>query len=634
MVGKVGLSMKLSRYGKRVVRNFVVLLLSVMLIVAGVIFIKNRNKDNDNVKEPELIARLDDGFVNGLIVNAKSFNNIEEGQEDVVLGEFQRYVKSLQFSVIIGAIDSKEDQDGLKVLSTQAKELGLPMYLINDKDIIDSKDYKKLKVNGNATVAEGLVSFGDYEIELLDVDVVKNSHASANAYQGVLAGEIKGFVFNNYEALHGYEMEVGLIASNLKLLIKDSDDKSATGNKSSLMVDYDVDEKVASFDTLESADQFFSNSKTAQIGFSNKPVIKGARMIAALGSILSDPNNTEVIKATAVKGSEFNVVGSVGSGEDHAYELSTGDYILSKYTEEIPAVKPMTFTGVDVIAENGYEVLKFKDSGSPLPYIFRDNNELVVTFVGSTYEGDYPVIEAGLFQGIEINNRAGNMEIRVPLDKDLSWGYLVDLSDNNIKIRIKENVKEVSSYFQPLNGKTIVLDAGHGGKDPGSLNPNGGKTEAQLNLELSSHIETRLKSLGATVVNTRTTDEFVSLWDRVNIFNDNNGDYFISVHHNASVNRSVNGVEMYYADADFKKMAEGMAKELSSITGRRDRGPYHWIQYVLRSSLGPSVLIEAGFMSEDTEFADLQNVDKQILSAGVVADQIVKDLERRLQSGK
>lgn len=623
--------MRLSRYGKKVVRNFLIGILTMMLIVAGVIFIKNRNNDDNGIKEPELVARLEDGFVNGLIVNANTFMNIEQEQEEVVFGEFHRYVKSLQFSVIIATIDSMDDYDGLKTLSSQVKTLGLPIYLLNDQDVVDSKDFKKLKISGNASLVNDVVKFEDIELDVTSLDSVKDKHASANAYKQVLDGSVTGFVFSDYETLQDYEMEVGLISSNLSLLFnKDKDTKDGTTYNGS----YDVKEDVAAFETLQSADEFFANSKTAQIGISNKPVIKGARMIAALGSILSDPNNTELIKATAVKGSEFNVVGSVGSGEDHAYELSTGDYILSKYTEEIPAVKAMTFTGVDVISEDGYEVLKFKDSGSPLPYIFRDNNELVVTFVGSTFEGEHPAIEEGLFKGLEINNRAGNMELRIPLDKELSWGYLVDLSDNNIKIRIKESVDKVESYFQPLKGKTVVLDAGHGGKDPGSLNPNGGKSEAQLNLELSSHIEKRLESLGATIVNTRTTDEFVSLWDRVNIFNDNNGDYFISVHHNASVNRSVNGVEMYYADSDFKKMAEGMASDMSSITGRKDRGPYQWIQYVLRSSLGPSVLIEAGFMSEDLEFADLQDVDKQILSAGVVADQIVKDLERRVQSTK
>lgn len=620
--------MKLSKYGKRVVRRFTFTIVVVALVITGGFFIKNLNKSGNQNKEPEIIATLDDAFVNGLILKSSSFKDLTDETSETMNAELTKFIKSLQFSVLFFEITNKEDMTSLKIVTDQAKMLGLPLYLIDESNIIDVKDYKKHKIESIAVVNEDRISFGEYESKLMSREDLEDPLVSAYSFQDVLEGTETGYVFTDYESLKDYELEIGLVASNLQLIVKDKQDEESTSFTPS---GDDQEEYFGPFETLASADEFFSNSKTAQIGVSNKPVIKGARIVAALASVLSDPNNVELIKSTAVKGSEFNVVGSVGSGEELAYETSTGDFIMAKYTEEIPAIKPFVFNGVSVEALEGYEVLKFKDTGSPLPYIFRDNNEIVITFVGSTYEGDAPVIEEGLFKGLEINNRAGNMELRIPLGEDQSWGYLVDLSDNIIKIRIKESQKELASYYQPLLNKVVVLDAGHGGKDPGSLNPNGGKSEAVVNLELSAQIEKRLVSLGATVVNTRTDDTFVSLWDRVNIFNDNNGDYFISVHHNASVNRSVHGVEMYYAKDDYKQMALSMAKDFSSITGRKDRGPYQWIQYVLRSSLGPSILIEAGFMSEDREFLDVQDRTKQILSAGTIADNIVKDLVRRIQ---
>ena len=622
--------MKLSRYGKKVVKRFVFALLTLALVVTGVFFIKNLNTSEGGKKEPQLVATLDDAFVNGLILKASGFDDVTEETSEQVNKDLSQFIKSLQFSVLFLEVSTGVKPESMKLVSDQAKMLGLPLYLIDHEGVVDQKDFKKHKIENLAQVENGRIRFGEYESGILGASELKDPLISAYAYQAVLKGTEKAYVFSDYSTLQNHELEIGLVASNLQLLINKEEQEKVTYTPTGTH----QEEYGGPFETLSSADQFFDNAKTAQIGVSNKPVIKGARLIAALGSVLSDPNQVDVIKSTAVKGSEFNVVGSVGSGEDLAYELSTGDYIMAKYTEEIPPVKPFTFSGVTVEQYEGYEVLKFKDTGSPLSYIFKDKDELLITFIGSQYEGETPIIEEGLFKGLEINNRAGHMELRVPLSDRDAWGYLVDLSDNVIKVRIKNSQQSIPSYYQPLLGKTIVLDAGHGGKDPGSLNPEGGKTEAQVNLELSAQIERRLISLGATVVNTRTDDTFVSLWDRVNIFNDNNGDYFISVHHNASVNRSVNGVEMYYAQDDHKKMALGMAKDLSAITGRKDRGPYQWIQYVLRSSLGPSVLIEAGFMSENKEFIDVQDKDKQILSAGTIADNIVKDLARRVQASE
>ena len=627
---KVGVQMKLSRYGKRVVRNILLILIATTFIVYSVFF-SNIFKKVSGKNEPQVVSRLEDGFVHGLVIKTDKFEGIEKEELELASKDLLSYIDSLKFSVLMVEVNDQTSSEALEVVSDQARLAKLPLYLIDRSDKIDPKDYKKFEIKDKATLSDSTISFGDYEGSLLNAEAVKKQNASVYAYADVLKGDIKGYVFSDYDSLENLALEVGLIASNLEL---NQDSQTDTENETTSRDQTDRKESSGQFHTIKSAAEFFSNAQTAQIGFSNKPVIKGIEIEAALASILSDPNDENVIKSTTVKGSQINVVGSTGSGESLAYELSTGDYLMAKYTKEIPAVKEKTFTAVTTEVKEGYEVLQFKDQGTPMPYIFRDNDEMVITFVGSSFEGEYPIIEEGLFTGLEINNRSGNMELRIPVDINDTWGYLVDLSDNTIKIRIKNSVKEVESFYQPLSGLTVVLDAGHGGKDPGSLNPKGGTTEAQLNLEFSSFVEDRLVALGAKVVNTRTDDTFVSLWDRVNIFNDNNGDYFVSVHHNASVNTGVNGVEMYYAQDADKKLAESLSKDMSDVTNRKNRGPYQWRQYVLRSSLGPSVLIEAGFVSEDKEFIDLQDETKQILSAGTVADNIAKDLVRRVQVAK
>lgn len=92
--------------------------------------------------------------------------------------------------------------------------------------------------------------------------------------------------------------------------------------------------------------------------------------------------------------------------------------------------------------------------------------------------------------------------------------------------------------------RTIVIDAGHGGHDPGTSHF--GLREKHLALDIAKRLRTELQSRGLTVVMTRDTDRFIPLGGRPAIANRLGADLFISVHINANRNRSVLGVEAYY----------------------------------------------------------------------------------------
>lgn len=94
----------------------------------------------------------------------------------------------------------------------------------------------------------------------------------------------------------------------------------------------------------------------------------------------------------------------------------------------------------------------------------------------------------------------------------------------------------------------IVLDPGHGGRDPGARGP-GGITEKVVTLAIARRVAARLRSLlGARVVLTRTRDEFVPLEARTARANAEEADIFVSIHANASPSRRLRGVETYYLD--------------------------------------------------------------------------------------
>ncbi|MCC7297354.1 MAG: N-acetylmuramoyl-L-alanine amidase, partial [Bacteroidia bacterium] len=95
--------------------------------------------------------------------------------------------------------------------------------------------------------------------------------------------------------------------------------------------------------------------------------------------------------------------------------------------------------------------------------------------------------------------------------------------------------------------KTIVIDAGHGGKDPGCNGANEIWEKAvtlAVSLKLGKLIEDSMP--GVKVVYTRKTDKFVELWERPNMANKENADLFISIHCNSNVNTTASGSETYF----------------------------------------------------------------------------------------
>src|SRR5205823_1663399 len=92
----------------------------------------------------------------------------------------------------------------------------------------------------------------------------------------------------------------------------------------------------------------------------------------------------------------------------------------------------------------------------------------------------------------------------------------------------------------------VVIDAGHGGHDVGSIGP-GGYTEKELVLDVALRLRDLIESeLNAEVVMTRTTDSFVPLESRTAIANQQEADLFISVHANSSRLRAAHGIETYF----------------------------------------------------------------------------------------
>lgn len=160
------------------------------------------------------------------------------------------------------------------------------------------------------------------------------------------------------------------------------------------------------------------------------------------------------------------------------------------------------------------------------------------------------------------------------------------------------------------NQKVIVcIDAGHGGKDAGSVSSNGKRYEKDDNLAMALAIQKELEKHDIKVVLTRENDTFVTLQKRCQIANFRRADLFVSIHRNSS--ESGNGVEVWIKsqenEAD-EKLANSILDELAKTQIQTNRGIKQGTSendgndyYVNKYTKMPSCLIELGFISSQKD---------------------------------
>jgi N-acetylmuramoyl-L-alanine amidase len=112
----------------------------------------------------------------------------------------------------------------------------------------------------------------------------------------------------------------------------------------------------------------------------------------------------------------------------------------------------------------------------------------------------------------------------------------------------------------------VVIDAGHGGHDPGAIGK--GVTEAELVLDVALRLETLLQNAGVEVVLTRRTDEFLQLQERTAIANREGADLFLSIHANASANGQARGIETYFLNFANTMSASAVAARENAASGQ------------------------------------------------------------------
>ena len=209
-----------------------------------------------------------------------------------------------------------------------------------------------------------------------------------------------------------------------------------------------------------------------------------------------------------------------------------------------------------------------------------------------------------------------------------------------------------------LSVRTVIIDPGHGGKDPGTMH--NGVVEKDVNLDIAKRLKTILEKLGYRVYMTRTGNSSVSLSDRVSFSKSKKGDLFVSIHVNASDKASISGPETYILDfarsssvsrlamvenadsgrlgdmdkilteiltgartTESRRLAERVQKYILSALKKggvsaRDGGVKGAPFFVLVGSSMPSILVEVGYCTNKTEASRLKTSKyRQSLAQGM-----------------
>lgn len=281
---------------------------------------------------------------------------------------------------------------------------------------------------------------------------------------------------------------------------------------------------------------------------------------------------------------------------------------IEKPTPELPEVEqvPDGVNTLDVVhlLDHNQVVLQMSASGSANDFYLKDPERIVIDLPQTVFD---PSDENHQFD-LKTHQASVQAESTSEMIKAVRYSLhdpkaqtvrvVIDLATRaDYTIEKKDN----SWIITATPGKyKVVLDAGHGGHDPGAKSYSG-KSEKWFNLSVAKKIhnaledETRIEPYLS-----RADDQFISLQGRTEFANELDADLFMSVHANAYL-QSTRGTETYYYHERSKHFGEIAHKRLLEATGFADRKLQRKGFYVVKNTKMPSVLIEVGFLTNPTE---------------------------------
>lgn len=214
--------------------------------------------------------------------------------------------------------------------------------------------------------------------------------------------------------------------------------------------------------------------------------------------------------------------------------------------------------------------------------------------------------------------------------------YDFDEEPSDIIIEDATDIPDEEVTIPNIDGKyVVVVDAGHGGNDPGAIYPAGSKNpdavEKKLTLDIAQRLRDNLEEAGIYVVMTRDSDTYPTLKERTELANSINADLFVSVHINAMDNKEeIDGAQVYYhKDSYFgKKLAKLVHKNIVDYTGFSDKKIQDGSSfYVLKHTKMPAILAECGFITNENDRNYLKTEKGRQALADAISNGVLEALD-------
>ncbi|GAB2317805.1 N-acetylmuramoyl-L-alanine amidase [Alkalibacterium sp. s-m-22] len=195
-----------------------------------------------------------------------------------------------------------------------------------------------------------------------------------------------------------------------------------------------------------------------------------------------------------------------------------------------------------------------------------------------------------------------------------SWLAEIVESNDSYTVQSAETADTAAPQVQQASSlaeATIVIDAGHGGHDPGAVAKTG-FTESEVALSTSLRLAEILERSGANVILTRSDDSFVTLNDRVYYAHRARADAFISIHYDAvEIPNTMSGTTTYYYSESERNLADTINTKLTQQGPLKNNGVRHGNYYVLRNNAQPSILLELGYLDNDHDITIVNTANYQ-----------------------
>lgn len=278
----------------------------------------------------------------------------------------------------------------------------------------------------------------------------------------------------------------------------------------------------------------------------------------------------------------------------------------------------------DAFSEKVYFNAPYSGNGKAI------DNGYNIKFSNLKMEDQEVKIDDSLVKNIIIKSEGAGSSVTVNGYTNFSY-----TADNGIFVS-KQNVEQEEVHKPSVDNSKplIILDAGHGGTDPGAIGYNSKNEivakESKINMAITSLVKEKLLAQGYNVILTRDSDTYISLSERVELEKSYDADMFVSIHCNSIENKEINGTQVYYhpSSQTGSVLANNIYDALvenTTLAPKETQNGAHL--YVIRQTVSPAVIVETAFISNESDRNYLMSSNGQNKIAEAICKGITETVE-------